>query len=95
MQHFTFRQFSRKREFFGNFDCDFRKCFTKGFFLTEHEEFRNFSFDNEFSIFTDSRSYTRFDNLLSSDINLFRTCSLEAFNEQNEKGECVGGRATN
>ena len=55
-QHFTFCRFSRKRKFFGNFDCDFRKCFTKGFFLTEYEEFRNFSFDGEFSIFTDSRS---------------------------------------
>ena len=34
----------------------FRKCFTKGFFLTEYEEFRNFRFDGKFSIFTDSRS---------------------------------------
>ena len=40
----------------GNYDCDFRKCFTKGFVLTENEVFRNFSFDSEFSIFTDSRS---------------------------------------
>ena len=55
-QHFTFWRFSRKWKFFGNFDCDFRKCFTKGFFLTENEVFRNFSFDGEFSIFTDSRS---------------------------------------
>ena len=55
-QHFTFCRFSRKRKFFGNFDCDFRKCFTKGFFLTEYEEFRNFRFDGKFSIFTDSRS---------------------------------------
>ena len=31
-QHFTFCRFSRKRKFFGNFDCDFRKRFTKGFF---------------------------------------------------------------
>ena len=54
-QHFTFCRFSRKRKFFGNFDCDFRKCFTKGFFLTEYEEFRNFRFDGKFSIFTDSR----------------------------------------
>ena len=30
-QHFTFCRFSRKRKFFGNFDCDFRKSFTKGF----------------------------------------------------------------
>ena len=30
-QHFTFCRFSRKK-FFGNFDCDFRKSFTKGFF---------------------------------------------------------------
>ena len=50
-QHFTFWRFSRKWKFFGNFDCDFRKCFTKGFFLTENEVFRNFSFDGEFSIF--------------------------------------------
>ena len=49
-QHFTFWRFSRKWKFFGNFDCDFRKCFTKGFFLTENEVFRNFSFDGEFSI---------------------------------------------
>ena len=55
-QHFTFWRFTRKSKFFGNFDCDFRKCFTKGFFLTENEVFRNFSFDGEFSIFTDSRS---------------------------------------
>ena len=54
-QHFTFWRFSRKWKFFGNFDCDFRKCFTKGFFLTENEVFRNFSFDGEFSIFTDSQ----------------------------------------
>ena len=53
-QHFTFCRFSRKRKFFGNFDCDFRKCFTKGFFLTEYEGFRNFRFDGKFSIFTDS-----------------------------------------
>ena len=55
-QQFTFCRFSRKRKFFGNFDCDFRKCFTKDFFLTEYEEFRNFRFDGKFSIFTDSRS---------------------------------------
>ena len=55
-QHFTFWRFSRKWKFFGNFDCDFQKCFTKGFFLTENEVFRNFGFDGEFSIFTDSRS---------------------------------------
>ena len=55
-QRFSFRRFSGKRKFFGNFDCDFRKCFTKGFFLTEYEEFRNFRFDGKFSIFTDSRS---------------------------------------
>ena len=54
-QHFTFWRFSRKWKFFGNFHCDFRKCFTKGFFLTENEGFRNFSFDGEFSIFTDSQ----------------------------------------
>ena len=36
--------------------CDFRKCFTKGFFLTEYEEFRNFRFDGKFLLFTDSRS---------------------------------------
>ena len=55
-QHFTFCRFSGKRKFFGNFDCNFRKCFTKGFFLTEYEEFLNFRFDGKFSIFTDSRS---------------------------------------
>ena len=54
-QHFTFWRFSRKWKFFGNFHCDFRKCFTKGLFLTENEVFRNFSFDGEFSIFTDSQ----------------------------------------
>ena len=32
-KHFTFCRFSRKRNFFGNFGCDFRKCFTKGFFF--------------------------------------------------------------
>ena len=31
-EHFTFCRFSRKRKFVGNFHCDFRKCFTKGFF---------------------------------------------------------------
>ena len=36
-QHFTFWRFSRKRKFFGDFDCDFRKYFTKGFFLNENE----------------------------------------------------------
>ena len=41
-QHFTFCRFSRKRKLFRNFDCDFRKRFTKGFFPTEYEEFRNF-----------------------------------------------------
>ena len=46
-QHFTFCQFSRKRKFFGNFDFDFRKCFTKGIFLTKYEEFRNFRFDGK------------------------------------------------
>ena len=55
-QHFTFSRFSRKRKFFGNFDCDFPKSFTTGIFLTEYEEFRNFRFDGKFSIFTDSRS---------------------------------------
>ena len=50
-QHFTFCRFSRKRKLFGNFDCDFRKSLTKGFFLTEYEEFRNFRFDGKFSIF--------------------------------------------
>ena len=55
-QRFSFRRFSGKRKFFGNFDCDFRKCFTKGFFLTNYEEFRNFRFDGKFSIFTDIRS---------------------------------------
>ena len=45
-QHFTFWRFSRKRKFFGDFDCDFRKYFTKGFFLTENEVFRSFSFDS-------------------------------------------------
>ena len=55
-QRFSFRRFSRKRKFFGNFHCDFRKCFTKGFFLTEYEEFLNFCFDGNFSIFTDSCS---------------------------------------
>ena len=29
---FIFCRFSRKRKLFGNFDCDFRKSFTKGFF---------------------------------------------------------------
>ena len=47
-QHFTFCRFSLKRKFFGNFDCDFRKSFTKGFFLSEYEEFRNFRFDGNF-----------------------------------------------
>ena len=55
-QHFTFCRFSRKRKFFGNFDCDFRKNFTKGFFLTEYKGFQNFLFDSKFSIFSDSRS---------------------------------------
>ena len=50
-QHFTFCRFSRKRKFFGNFDCDLRKSFIKGFFLTEYEEFRNFRFDGKFSRF--------------------------------------------
>ena len=66
-QHFTFWRFSRKWKFFGNFDCDFQKCFTKGFFLTENEVFRNFSFDGEFSIFTDSP-------LLSTGENWTRLC---------------------
>ena len=62
-QHFTFWRFSRKWKFFGNFHCDFRKCFTKGLFLTENEVFRNFSFDGEFSIFTDSKRFPRFQML--------------------------------
>ena len=57
VQHFTFCRFSRiVKKIFGNFDCDFRKCFNKGFFLTEYEDFRNFRFGGKFSIFTDSRS---------------------------------------
>ena len=44
-QTFTFCRFSRKRKSFGNFDCDFRKCFSKQIFLTENEVFRNFSFE--------------------------------------------------
>ena len=55
-QHFTFCRFSRKRKFFGNFDCDFRKKFTKGFFLTEYKGFQDFLFEGKFSIFSDSRS---------------------------------------
>ena len=51
-----FAGFLEKKKLFENFDCDFRKSFTKGFFLTEYEEFRNFRFDGKFSIFTDSRS---------------------------------------
>ena len=54
-QHFTFCLFSRKKKSLET-DCDFRKCFTNGFFLTEYEDFRNFRFDGKFSIFTDSRS---------------------------------------
>ena len=50
-QHFTFWRFSLKRKSFGNFDCDFRKCFSKGIFLTENEVFRNFSFEGKFTIF--------------------------------------------
>ena len=49
-QQFTFCRFSRKRKFFGNFDCDFRKCFTKGFFLTEYEDF-------EISVLTENSRY--------------------------------------
>ena len=41
-----FAGFLEKRKFFGDFD--FRKCFTKGFFLTQYEEFRNFRFDGKF-----------------------------------------------
>ena len=57
-QHFSFCRFSRRRKFFGKFDCDFLKFFTKEFFLTEYEEFWNFIFDGEFAIlfFTDSCS---------------------------------------
>ena len=44
-EHFTFCRFSRKRKFFGNFDCDFRKSFTI------YEEFRNCCFDGKLSIF--------------------------------------------
>ena len=40
VRHFTFWRFSRKWKFFGNFDCDFRKCFAKGVFLTESEVFQ-------------------------------------------------------
>ena len=39
-----------KKIFYRNFDFDFRKCFTEGFFLTEYEEFQNFSFDGKFLI---------------------------------------------
>ena len=45
-----------EKKIFANFDCDFRKRFTKGLFRTEYEEFRNFRFDGKFSIFTDSSS---------------------------------------
>ena len=55
-QHFTFCRFSQKRKFLETLILIFAKCFTKGFFLTEYEEFRNFRFDGKFSIFTDSRS---------------------------------------
>ena len=55
-QHFTFCRFSQKRKFLETLILIFAKWFTKGFFLTEYEEFRNFRFDGKFSIFTDSRS---------------------------------------
>ena len=40
-----FAGFLEKEKFFGNCDCDFRKCFTR------YEEFRNFCFDGKISIF--------------------------------------------
>ena len=43
-QHFTFCRFSRKRKLFGNFDCDFRKSFTKGFFCDGIWRILKFSF---------------------------------------------------
>ena len=51
-----FAAFLEKEKLFGNFDCDIRQSFTKAIFLTEYEGFGKFSFDGEFSIFTDSRS---------------------------------------
>ena len=84
-QHFTFCRFSRKRKFFGNFDCDFRKCFTKGFFLTEYEEFLNFCFDGKFSIFTDSCSWRRTLALQSADHDIcpcrFNLLTMIAWNQ--------------
>ena len=44
MVKFHFLAVFSKKKSFGDFDCDFRKCFTKGFFLTENEVFRNFRF---------------------------------------------------
>ena len=54
-QHLMFCRFSRKRKFFGNW-LWFSKMSHQRAFFTEYEEFRNFSFDSKFSIFTDSHS---------------------------------------
>ena len=49
-QHFTFCRFSRKRKFFGNFDCDFRKWF---FFWLNMEDFG-------ISVLTENSRYLHF-----------------------------------
>ena len=36
---FTFCPISSKRNFFGNLDCNFRKCFTKGFYWRSMKNF--------------------------------------------------------
>ena len=86
-QHFTFWRFSRKWKFFGNYDCDFRKCFTKGFLLTENEVFGNFSLDSEFSIFTDSRPWAWIIERLSIIHVLSRLPGVCFFSKMNSRQE--------
>ena len=65
-QHFTFCRFSRKRKFFGNFDYDFRKCFTKGFFWLNMKNFK-------ISVLTTNSWYLQADTLKN-----LKTCFIMA-----------------
>ena len=51
-----FAGFLEKENYLETLIVIFENVSPKGFFQTGYEEFQNFRFDGEFSIFTDSRS---------------------------------------
>ena len=71
--------FSKMKILWKLIDCDFRKCFTKGFFLTENEVFWNFSFN--------LTANTRY--LQTTALKIFRLCLVGYLhlNERFDAGE--------